>query len=144
MLNAGRRIRAFEKQHKRLKFSKTTTKATKLGKIKNNIDNLNKLKPSTESVSGAVSRHIQRWTRTLTQQELEYFALHVPTESWKKLADIVHFHPIKDFPSLPWFLPFCFGTSTLDESIVSRCRDLTKENINNLIKEFKISYSHLK
>ncbi|CAF1484610.1 unnamed protein product, partial [Rotaria sp. Silwood1] len=60
MLNAGRRIRAFEKQLKRLKFSKTTTKATKLGKIKNNIDNLNKLKPSTESVSGAVSRHIQR------------------------------------------------------------------------------------
>ncbi|CAF4883712.1 unnamed protein product, partial [Rotaria sp. Silwood1] len=30
MLNAGRRIRAFEKQLKRLKFSKTTTKATKL------------------------------------------------------------------------------------------------------------------
>ncbi|CAF4203311.1 unnamed protein product, partial [Rotaria sordida] len=24
----------------------------------------------------------------------------MPTEPWKKLADIVHFNPTKDFPSL--------------------------------------------
>ncbi len=68
--------------------------------MKNNIDNLNKLKVSTGSASDAVARHIQRWTRTLTQQELEYFALDMPTEPWTKLADIVHFNPIKDFPAL--------------------------------------------
>jgi hypothetical protein len=112
--------------------------------MKNNIDNLNELKVSTGSVSGAVARHIQLWTRTLTQQELEYFALHMPTEPWRKLADIVHFNPIKDFPALPWFLPFCFGTSVPEETMVSRCRDLTIANINNLIKEFQIPYSHLK
>jgi hypothetical protein len=144
MLDAARRIRVFEKHLKRLELSKTKPKATKIGKIKNNIDNLNKLKPSTGSASGAVARHIQRWTRTLTQQELEYFALHMPTEPWKKLADIVHLNPTKDFPSLPWFLPFCFGTPAPTETMVSRCRDLTSENINNLIKEFKIPYSHLK
>ncbi|CAF4069843.1 unnamed protein product [Rotaria sordida] len=144
MLDAARQIRVYEKQLKRLELNKTKPKATKLGKIKNNIDNLNKLKPSIGSASGAVARHIQRWTRTLTPQELEYFALHMPTEPWKKLADIVHFNPTKDFPSLPWFLPFCFGTPAPTDSMVSRCRDLTADNINNLIKEFKIPYSHLK
>jgi hypothetical protein len=144
MLDAARQVRVYEKRLKRLELSKTKVNPTKLGKIKNNIDNLNKLKPSSGSASGAVARHIQRWTRTLTQQELEYFALHMPTEPWKKLADIVHLNPTKDFPSLPWFLPFCFGTSAPEESMVARCRDLTSANVNDLIKEFKIPYSHLK
>jgi hypothetical protein len=144
MLDAARQIRVYEKKLKRLELSKTKPKATKLGKIKNNIDNLNKLKPSNGSASGAVARHIQRWTRTLTQQELEYFALHMPTEPWKKLADIVHFNPTKDFPALPWFLPFCFGTPAPAETMVARCRDLTNENVNDLLKEFSIPYSHLK
>jgi hypothetical protein len=144
MLDAARQIRVYEKKLKRLELSKTKPKATKLGKIKNNIDNLNKLKPSNGSASGAVARHIQRWTRTLTKQELEYFALHMPTEPWKKLADIVHFNPAKDFPALPWFLPFCFGTPAPPETMVGRCRDLTNENVNDLLKEFAIPYSHLK
>ena len=144
MLDAARQIRVYEKRLKRLELSKTKPKGTKLGKIKNNIDNLTKLKPSIGSASGAIARHIQRWTRTLTEKELEYFALHMPTEPWKKLADIVHFNPTKDFPALPWFLPFCFGTSAPDETMVSRCRNLTNENINDLIKEFKIPYAHLK
>jgi hypothetical protein len=144
MLDAARQIRVYEKKLKRLELSKTKPKATKLGKIKNNIDNLNKLKPSNGSASGAVARHIQRWTRTLTKQELEYFALHMPTEPWKKLADIVHFNPTKDFPALPWFLPFCFGTPAPAETMVARCRDLTNENVNELLKEFSIPYSHLK
>jgi hypothetical protein len=144
MLDAARQIRVYEKKLKRLELSKTKPKATKLGKIKNNIDNLNKLKPSNGSASGAVARHIQRWTRTLTTQELEYFALHMPTEPWKKLADIVHFNPTKDFPALPWFLSFCFGTPAPAETMVARCRDLTNENVNNLLQEFAIPYSHLK
>lgn len=144
MLDAARQVRVYEKQLKRLELSATKPNPRKVGKLKNNIDNLNKLKASTGSASGAIARHIQRWTRTLTQQELEYFALHMPTEPWKKLADIVHFHPGDDFPALPWFLPFCFGTAAPADSMVARCRDLTNENVNELIKEFPIPYSHLK
>jgi hypothetical protein len=144
MLDAARQIRVCEKQLKRLELSKTKPCAKKLGHVKNNIDNLNKIKASTGSASGAIARHIQRWTRTLTQQELEYFALHMPTEPWRKLSDIVHFNPTKDFPALPWFLSFCFGTPAPEETMVSRGRDLTAANVNNLIKEFKIPYSHLK
>ncbi|CAF1469800.1 unnamed protein product [Adineta ricciae] len=144
MLDAARQVRVYEKQLKRLELSQTKPSAKKLGYMKNNIDNLNKLKVSTGSASGAIARHIQRWTRTLTQRELEYFALHMPTEPWRKLADIVHFNPTKDFPALPWFLPFCFGTPAPEENMVSRCRNLTAANVNELIKEFKIPYSHLK
>jgi hypothetical protein len=68
----------------------------------------------------------------------------MPTEPWKKLADIVHFNPTNDFPALPWFLPFCFGTPAPAETMVARCRDLTNENVNDLLKEFSIPYSHLK
>ncbi|UJR17801.1 hypothetical protein I4U23_004700 [Adineta vaga] len=144
MLDAARLIRVYEKQLKRLELSKTKPSATKLGRVKNNIDNLNKLKVSSGSASGAIARHITRWSRTLTQQELEYFALHMPTEPWRKLADIVHFNPTKDFPALPWFLPFCFGTPAPQETMVFRCQDLTNANVNTLIIEFKIPYSHLK
>jgi hypothetical protein len=144
MLDAARQIRVQEKKLKRLESAKTKTKVGKLGKIKNNIDNLNKLKPSSGSVTSTVARQIQRWTRTLSTQELEYFALHMPTEPWKKLADIVHFNPTNDFPALPWFLPFCFGEPAPPESMVARCRTLTHRNVNTLLKEFKIPYSHLK
>ena len=144
MLDAARQIRVYEKQLKRLELSQTKPNPSKLGRIKNNIDNLNKLKTSTGSASGAIARHIQRWTRTLTRRELEYFALHMPTEPWRKLADIVHFNPTNDFPALPWFLPFCFGTPAPQETMVARCRELTTANINELIKEFQIPYSHLK
>ena len=144
MLDAARQIRVYEKQLKRLELSQTKPNPSKLGRIKNNIDNLNKLKTSTGSASGAIARHIQRWTRTLTRRELEYFALHMPTEPWRKLADIVHFNPTNDFPALPWFLPFCFGTPAPQETMVARCRELTTVNINELIKEFQIPYSHLK
>lgn len=144
MLDAARQIRVFEKKLKRLELAKTKASSKKLGKIKNDIDNLTRMKPSTGSVSGAVARHIQRWTRTLNKEELEYFALHMSTEPWKKLADVVHFNPSKDFPALTWFLPFCFGASAPSDSMVSRCRDLTNANVNELLKEFRIPYSHLK
>ena len=144
MLDAARQVRVYEKQLKRLGLNKTSPSAKKLGQLKNNIDNLNKLQVSTGSASGAIARHIQRWTRTLTQRELEYFALHMPSEPWKKLADIVHFNPTKDFPGLPWFLSFCFGEAAPEGTMVARCRDLTVANVNALIKEFEIPYSHLK
>lgn len=144
MLDAARGIRVFEKKLKRLELTKTKPNVKKLGKIKNNIDNLNKLKPSKGSASGAIARHIQRWTRTLTTQELEFFALHLPKDPWKKLADIVHFNPAKDFPALPWFLPFCFGEPAPEGTMVARCQTLTGETVNDLLKEYPIPYSHVK
>ncbi len=61
--------------------------------IKKNVNNLNKLKPSQGSVSGALARHIRKWTRQLPAEKLEFFALHLPTDTWRQLADVCHFNP---------------------------------------------------
>ena len=52
--------------------------------------------------------------------------------------------PLQDFPALPWFLPYCFGTPPPDDTMVKRCKDITAENVNDLLKEFPIPYSHIK
>jgi hypothetical protein len=144
MLDAARQILLCQKRLTRIGLSKREPEETVLGYLKNRIDNLNKLKPSCGSVTGAVARHIQRWTRTLSKQELEYFALHMPTDEWRKLADVVHFNETRDFPALPWFLPFCFGKDAPTETIVSKCRHLTNENVNTLIQDLIIPYAHLR
>lgn len=47
------------------------------------------------TASGAVCKRIAAWVRDYTRDELEFFALHMPTAPWKKLADICHFNPKK-------------------------------------------------
>ena len=50
----------------------------------------------------------------------------------------------QDFAALPWFLPFCFGKEAPESTMVHRCRDITRENVNSLVVEYDIPYSHLK
>ena len=45
---------------------------------------------------------------------------------------------------MPWFLPFCFGVDAPEGSMVRRCRDVTDDNINELVTEFPIPFAHLK
>ncbi|KAL3857791.1 hypothetical protein ACJMK2_012426 [Sinanodonta woodiana] len=144
LLDAGRQIRVLEKKMKRLQLSSGKVLPHTLGKLKSKIDNLNAIKPPFGSASGAVCKHVRNWVRTLTKEELEFYALHFPTGGWKKLADICHINPKKDFLNLEWFLPFCYGESAPEDHLVSRCRTLTQENINGLIKEFPIPYAHAK
>nr|KAG5704322.1 hypothetical protein BaRGS_012631 [Batillaria attramentaria] len=144
LLDSGRQVRVLEKKLKRLQLSDSKVNPRKLGKLKSDIDNLTALKPPVGSASGSVCKHIAHWAQGFTTEELEFYALHLPKEPWKKLADICHFHPQKDFTALPWFLPFCFGEAAPEGTMVARCRDVTRENVNSLIEEYDIPYSHLK
>lgn len=45
---------------------------------------------------------------------------------------------------MPWFLPFCFGESAPEDSMVKHCQTVTAENVNDLLKEFPIPYTHIK
>ena len=45
---------------------------------------------------------------------------------------------------MPWFLPFCYGVDAPEGSMVQRCRDVTDDNINELVTEFPIPFAHLK
>ncbi|XP_062598671.1 uncharacterized protein LOC134260104 [Saccostrea cucullata] len=143
LLDSGRQARVFEKKHKRLQIQKNNVTPSTMGKLKSDIDNLMKLKPSTGSASGAICKHVKRWTRTLTKQELEFFALHFPVDLWKRLADICHFHPVKDF-SVPWFLPFCFGETPPEGSLVHKFRSIRQSNINEVLLDHNIPYTKVR
>lgn len=62
LLDSGRTARAFEKKLTRLQVQKNKVKADTMGKLKSNIDNLMKIKPTDGSSSGAVCKHFKRWT----------------------------------------------------------------------------------
>ena len=143
ILDSARETRAKEKKIKRLELSGSKIKPHKLGQIKNDINNLTLLKPKFGTASGAVARHIRRWAKKFTKEELEFFALFMPVEQWKKLANIVHFNPTKDFQA-DWFLPFCFGAEPPKDSLVDKCRNMDATNVNELIEQFDIPYSVLK
>jgi len=144
ILDSARERRAIEKKIKRCEVSGAKIKPQKLGVLKRDINNLEKLKPKVGSVSGALCRHIKRWVRKFTKEELEYFAIQLPTEPWKKLANIVHLHPEKDFPAAPWFLPLCFGAEPPKDTVVDMCRQITAENVNEIVAKHDLPYSFLR
>lgn len=51
---------------------------------------------------------------------------------------------LQDFTALPWFLGYCFGNDAPEGTMVHRCKAVTQETVNNLLKEFNIPYSHIK
>ncbi|XP_064628385.1 uncharacterized protein LOC135487986 [Lineus longissimus] len=144
LLDSARQIRFYEKKMKRLQMQSGKVKAKTLGTLKSNIDNLNANKPKNGSASGASCKYIREWARRLSKENLEFFALHMPTEPWKKLADIVHFNSKEDFPNLPWFLPYCFGVPAPEDSVVHKCKVLNQENVSELVLNVDIPFSHIK
>ncbi|XP_060085365.1 uncharacterized protein LOC132564751 [Ylistrum balloti] len=141
LLDSGRQVRVKEKQLRRLQISTNKVLAKTLGKLKSDIDNLNAIKSPYGTASGAICKYIRKWVQTFTKEELEFYSLYFPKQPWQKLADLCHFHPEKDFPSLPWFLPYCYGKDAPEDTMTYRCQHLTADNINEVIKEFPIPYS---
>jgi ribosomal protein L15E len=41
-------------------------------------------------------------------------------------------------------LDYCFGAPAPEGTMVQRCRDVSDDNVNDLIKEFDIPYAHIK
>jgi hypothetical protein len=154
ILDSGRDKRCVEKKIERIQTKTSSVmKPKKLGKMRNDVNNLNKLAPkfSTGSVvkasfSGATARLIKKWVRGISEKELEFYALSMPTEPWRKLANLAHLSPVKDFPNAPWFLPFCFGAKdqVVANAKVNSCRSLTAENVNQLVADFDLPYSSVK
>ena len=145
ILDSSREKKSIEKKIERVQKCGSVMKAKKLGQLKNDIQNLEKIKPKVGSFSGAMAKQIRRWVRKFKESELEYFALHMPTEPWKKLANVVHFNPSKDFPNAPWFLHYCFTNEPPKDSKLEKCKKISGENVNELVFEFNdLPYSFLK
>eukprot|EP00542_Grammatophora_oceanica_P020324 CAMPEP_0194033822 /NCGR_PEP_ID=MMETSP0009_2-20130614/6345_1 /TAXON_ID=210454 /ORGANISM="Grammatophora oceanica, Strain CCMP 410" /LENGTH=611 /DNA_ID=CAMNT_0038674549 /DNA_START=1768 /DNA_END=3600 /DNA_ORIENTATION=- len=74
------------------------------------------------SVSGALARKIQAWTKAMPQDYLEFVLLGMPLEPWKELADVVHLRP-SDFV-VPYFLEYVFGKKPEGRNFVTQMKDL--------------------
>jgi hypothetical protein len=129
LLDSGRRIRAIEKKIARLE-TQNTVKGHKINILKGQINDLKK-EASIGSVSGALSKKIRRWIRNISREDLEYFALNMPKEPWRELADIVHLSPT-DF-QCPWFLSVMFGGEPPRDSLLSLAANVTAETLVDVI-----------
>lgn len=74
------------------------------------------------SVSGALARMIRKWAKSLKPDFLEFIMLEMPSEAWRQVADLIHFHP-GDF-SVPYFLADVHGSSIPEDSFVYHVRRL--------------------
>ncbi|OWF42654.1 Serine/arginine repetitive matrix protein 2 [Mizuhopecten yessoensis] len=142
IVDSGRLIRQGEKTLKRLQTARGKVSRHKIDKLKCKINSMRKLQPKKGSASGSICKNVRKWTKTLSKEELERYALHLPKKPWKKLADICHFNPVEDFPNLPWFLSYCFGQSAPCGTVVHTCEDLNEKNINDKLKTCDIPYAH--
>ena len=146
MLDAGRMLKKNEKRLAKLTDLQENkghkVRKGKFAKLKSAIGNLETLKVKG-SLSGAVAKQIKKWTITIPENELDFYALHYPKEPWKTVADLCHLNPKKDF-RLDWFLPFCFGAEAPEGSLTYQCSQLTKENLNEVLSSAKIPYAYLK
>lgn len=121
----------------------TIVKKKTISKTKVKIDNLKNIKPSCGTVSGALCREIRRWASTFSKEELEFFALHMPTAPWKKLADVVHFNST-DFVNAPWFLKYCYGEAPPDDTVLQRTTQINKDTVNSIVEEVAVPFTHVR
>ncbi len=143
-LDSVREKKAIEKKLARITRSGSVMRPSKAQKYKVDLNNLTTQTTSHGTCSGALQKHIKRYIRTFKESQLEFFALQLPTEPWKKLANIIHLNPTKDFPNAPWFLPYCFTGKAPEGSKLEKCKNINSDNVNDLVDEFNLPYSFVK
>ena len=143
-LDSVREKKAIEKKLARITRSGSVMRPSKAQKYKVDLNNLTTQTTSHGTCSGALQKHVKRYVRTFKESQLEFFALQLPTEPWKKLANIIHLNPTKDFPNAPWFLPYCFTGKAPEGSKLEKCKNINSDNVNDLVDEFNLPYSFVK
>jgi hypothetical protein len=142
VLDAPRKIAFYKKKIQKLELLKSKKK--KISNLKKIVHNIGQecTPDQKTSVTGALAKRIREWIKTIDENQLNFFALQMPKEPWRELADMVHPNP-KDF-SVDWFLEFIYGKEAPENSIVARCANISDENISELVKEYKIPYSFIR
>ena len=132
ILDANRFKRQLERQLNKTPDSK---------RIKKTIKQLDHLIDGVIGLSLNSSRIniIKGWVNFLTPSRLEYRALLFNLDSWKKLCDLLHLNPEKDF-SLKWFQPYCYGKPAPLGTIVNDFNNLTNDNFIELYNKHKFDY----
>lgn len=138
ILDAPRAIRQKQKR-----MAKVVNRR-KLGKLRSEITDLQQEQVPSGSLSGSMIKYIKTLIVVrIPAEKLQFFALQLPTEPWRELADLLHLHPTNDLP-LPWFLPHAFGTAVPADSVLAECGELTAANAAEKIAKFRLPYSYVR
>jgi len=120
ILDARRASRAITKKILRLE-KQGCKKRRKMGTLKGQLNDLKVEMLPSGSVSGALASRIRRWCGTISEENLSFFALNMPRQPWKDLADLIHLKP-SDF-KLPWFIGTMFTGNAPEDSILAKVGD---------------------
>jgi hypothetical protein len=97
------------------------------------------------SLTSSIIRKVKAWTKSIPKEKLEYFATHMPTDTWKRLADLCHLSSKEDFTDIEWFLEYCFDpTKAPKDTLAHHCANLTRENLSELLTTVNIPFSRIK
>lgn len=138
-LDSNRLVRQLEKK---VKLATNEKKRRRLTMRMNDAKNLNQGVPEL-SLTLAKIKLIKLWVNNLTEEQLVYRALIFPTEKWRKLADLTHLNPSKDF-KLAWFLPYCYGKDAPEGSIVNKIKNMNMSNFKELYEEYQMPYEFIR
>jgi hypothetical protein len=85
----------------------------------------------------------RKWVKSFSLEQLNFYALQLPREPWKELADIIHLSPT-DF-QCQWFLDVTFGKPVPEDSILKICEHLTEKNVVDILAAgHAVPYSYLR
>jgi hypothetical protein len=118
-------------------------------KFKTIIADQDKLLDGLSSINLSLSlkkiKIVKTWVNNLTKEKIEYRAMMFPIDHWKKLADLTHLNPNKDFAKgCEWFLPYCFGSPIPEGNAVYDYNRLTQYNFFELYSKHNFSYEVLR
>uniref|UniRef100_A0A7S3NMF5 TROVE domain-containing protein n=1 Tax=Aureoumbra lagunensis TaxID=44058 RepID=A0A7S3NMF5_9STRA len=112
---AAKKVETVTRPAKKAKLTKAAAETAK--------DDFSQEFAEYHGATGALMKLLRRkWLRRFTSDELEYFALAMPSLAlWREFADLVHPAP-GDF-TVEWFLPFVYGSEAPKESLVALVRN---------------------
>jgi len=172
MLDARRETAAIQKKLDNYAQS-GCTKAAKIGPLRARMAELAR-EDHIGSLTKSVVKHAKMWVRKIPAEQLVFYALALPKEPWKQLANLLHLAP-SDFADISGvqpaaqgaaaaaehgpavngkkssvslrntFLGYVFDEETAGpESLLHQCQHVNEANVINLVTQFNVPYSFLR
>lgn len=142
ILDTPRVIRSKQRRMARLQQQGSRSKV--LAQLRSEIAELQRESVPAGSVSGALAKHIRATiVANIPAGKLEYFALQLPAQPWKELANLLHLHPSKDC-QVPWFMPHVYSTNAPADSVVGWAHGMTAGNVEALLSVHHPPYSYVR
>jgi hypothetical protein len=134
ILDTNRQIRVKERKIAKLE-ALGAGRGRAIGQLRSDIADLQRELVPRGSLSGSLAKFIKKTILSqIPPAKLEYFALQLPAEPWKELADLLHMNPARDL-TVPWFLPRAFGTAPPADCIVSRVAGMNTANLVDILSK---------